>query len=78
MVSGEWLVVTGSLAHREVIVRTSRPPGRTTGGDRAEQQAGGYKPHLAKRTNQAAWGLAIILAAGVLGGIGLMAVWLRW
>lgn len=34
---------------------------------------------MAKRhTNRVAWGLAAILAAGVLAGLGPLGIWLRW
>src|SRR5207244_194502 len=32
---------------------------------------------MARRTNRVAWGLIAVLAAGVLGGVGLLGVWLR-
>jgi hypothetical protein len=44
-----------------------------------EPWASGYKPLVAKRhTNGAAWGLSLVLATGILAGLGLLGVWLRW
>jgi hypothetical protein len=46
---------------------------------RLNHRLAGYTSLVAKRhTNRVAWGLAAILAAGVVAGLSLMGIWLRW